>query len=34
MTEQAISGPNLPDPNQGYDYGQQGDNSVGGSDYG
>ena len=34
VTEQAISGPNLPDPNQGYDYGQQGDNSVGGSDYG
>jgi hypothetical protein len=33
LTNDAIAGPNLPDPNQGYDYGQQGDNSVG-SDYG
>lgn len=29
ITEEVVSGPNLPDPNQGYDYGQQGDNSVG-----
>jgi hypothetical protein len=29
VTDQVIAEPNLPDPNQGYDYGQQGDNSVG-----
>jgi len=28
ITEEVVYGPNLPDPNQGYDYGQQGDNSV------
>jgi len=33
LTDEVTAGPNLPDPNQGYDYGQQGDNSVG-SDYG